>query len=253
VSEYHWLETLDSAIDQFVGELPNPDTKAAVFAAFEQRPAAVIKTIAEVADDKRNGKARSGWGILRKRLEGITHEPDAIVRDERDRLIQTRLARTWIDHAGVQIEDEAELLAVLFAPPEWTASLEQLLETELTTRGNPGRALYEPLLLASIARTRQYGPEPIPESSGPLAPYDSPELRQTMVAYWQERRTHERQRTADRTRQSQTDARPRTPAHQDAPPQPQPLETGREELAMASAAQVADPYYDTLEMPDEAA
>jgi len=49
----------------------------------------------------------------------------------------------------------------------FTADLQTLERIERTTRNSPARALFEPLLLAQIKRTRELGQQPITPSEEP--------------------------------------------------------------------------------------
>lgn len=106
----------------------------------------------------------------------------AAADDARARSATLRAERT-VRNLGATIADEAELIAILFAPAELTADIATLerVGAELTPNAE---AVLGATLRAQLAHTREHGRAEVPGSGGPLRGFDSAALRTRMVALW---------------------------------------------------------------------
>jgi hypothetical protein len=112
--QHSWLATRDNAVVQFANELPQADTEQAILQHFHDHPDIVIALINEVAEQKRHGKARSGWAILKARLNAYAATKDVRVTSTRDRNAAATLGETWIRNAGHYCPTKTELVDHLF-------------------------------------------------------------------------------------------------------------------------------------------
>ncbi len=112
--EYQWSAVRSHAIELFNGELPRPESEAVIIEAFEILPQVVVRAIGEVGEDVRAGRARSGWAVLRARIQGTEASRDVLVSgpDRRSQLVLN--AERWIHNAGVFCETESMLVEALF-------------------------------------------------------------------------------------------------------------------------------------------
>ena len=69
-----WATLRHHGIEVF-GEFPRPETEQRIIAAYEQHPAQVERVIDTAAVDLNEGTIRSGWAIVAKRCETLTHPP----------------------------------------------------------------------------------------------------------------------------------------------------------------------------------
>jgi hypothetical protein len=100
MTEYHWPTIRDHAIRAFRGELLNPDTEQAILETFELYPSVVVRAIDDVAEDLASGKVRSGFAVLRTRLNAA-HRPAAeITIQSEDRETAIRQAERYVLNAG---------------------------------------------------------------------------------------------------------------------------------------------------------
>ena len=114
VEEWSWLETREKAIRLFGGELPKGETEQEVIDAFTDRPVLVDRLIREVAEAKKAGRARSGWAVLRSRLNAIASGLDIVVTDRNERGLALRQAEQWVRNAGLYFDREDEFEDELF-------------------------------------------------------------------------------------------------------------------------------------------
>src|SRR5262245_55233884 len=96
-----WPGVRDQAIRSCDGELPNPDTEDDVIAVFEKQPLVVVRAMNEIADQVAAGKVRSGWAVLRKRLEGATEARSDVTIEIDEREARVASAELWVTNAGV--------------------------------------------------------------------------------------------------------------------------------------------------------
>lgn len=113
--ELAWSTIRATAIEKFNGELPGPDAEAPIIAVFELAPQTVVRSIDEVATKLQAGEIRSGWAILRARLEGAG-EPvrDVTVKGPNLRAKKISQAEQWLRTCGIHFDRESELEDELF-------------------------------------------------------------------------------------------------------------------------------------------
>jgi hypothetical protein len=196
VTEYDWHTTYTNAVETFNGSTPGAELEQHLLETFQHSPQTVVAAIAKAAAAFKTGNIHSPWGIVRTELNRISAQPHIHVTDTRSKDHALHQAEHWIRHSGLHL-DEDEIIDHLFAPQRMTAELDYLEHIEATTRKRPGRPLYDGLLKASIARTREHGPQPIPNTGGPLTDQDTPALRQRLLTTWQEQQPRARQIEAD--------------------------------------------------------
>jgi hypothetical protein len=109
-----WPTVREQTIRRFAGDLPLAETEDAIVAVFEQQPLAVLRAIDEVAEQVVAGKVRSGWAVLRKRLEGATEPRSDIVVEADEREARVAAAEAWLRHAGLHFDREQEVVEELF-------------------------------------------------------------------------------------------------------------------------------------------
>src|SRR5262245_8055253 len=149
-------------------------------------PERVIEAVERIGARFRQGRIRSPWVILAKEVESFAETDEVRVpgTDVRDRRIDG--ARRWMYVAGFHFPTWDEVETELFGPGQKTAPLDYLERLEETTRGAAGRAIYAPLLQASIARTKTEGRSFIPGTRGLLADYAGEEwIRDEMRELWE--------------------------------------------------------------------
>lgn len=66
-----WEDLQYKTAERYGGQLPHPDTAAAIGAAYHRNPATVIRIIDRVATEYAEGGVRSPWGVLKSRVENI--------------------------------------------------------------------------------------------------------------------------------------------------------------------------------------
>ena len=110
-----WEAVRAKAVRGFAGELPRADTESAIIDVFEVMPEAVLAAIVDCTELKAEGKIRSGWAVLHKRLEDAL-EPGRNVTATlgQDRALRVRQAEAWIRTAGLHCLDEAEVVHELY-------------------------------------------------------------------------------------------------------------------------------------------
>ncbi len=198
MTEYNWGHLRETAIANW-GTVPQGQLEADIIEIFEQQPALVTATITKLTTSFNAGKIHSPWAILRKELQQATspdRTPTVTDAAERDKTIAK--AEQWIRNTGLHYPTENEILNHLFGIDEQTPPLEWLEAHEHKTRGNPGRPLYQGLLLATIERTRAEGPQTIPDSGkGPLAKWKTTAVRDRILELWRELRPLSIQAEAD--------------------------------------------------------
>ena len=114
MSEYSWIALREEAIAAF-GDTPGAAMEQAIVDAFEQRPRLVAEAIASVGKQVKDGKARSGWAVLRSRVQGAVRQGEDVVASGKDeRGLHIRQAEAWIKNAGLHLDRESELIDSLF-------------------------------------------------------------------------------------------------------------------------------------------
>ena len=111
---YVWSELRDRAVQGFGGELPGAAPENAVIEVFERHPALVLATIEAVSEAKAQGRVRSGWAILRSRLEADETKAETFATDASDRRKRIARAEQWIHAAGKHFDRASEILEELF-------------------------------------------------------------------------------------------------------------------------------------------
>lgn len=114
MTEHHWHTVRADATIAFSNELPQAQTEQAVLDHFQGHPDIVIALIQEVAEQKRAGKARSGWAILRTRLDAYAATENVRATGHNDRDAAIRQAETFIRNAGVHYPTKDEIIDHLF-------------------------------------------------------------------------------------------------------------------------------------------
>lgn len=187
MTEYDWQRIRTNAIRK-LGDTPGNKLEQDLIDAFQTNPRHIVQIIdAVIAERDAGATFVSAWAIIRHRAQQHPEPITATDQTERDNHI--RLAETWIRTAGLYLNDENELLHELFGEQATTPDLATLHQIEQTTRRNPGRPMYEPLLQAAITKTELEGPQPLPDSDpGRLHPYDTPQLRERMLNLYREHR-----------------------------------------------------------------
>lgn len=185
MTTYSWNLIRDQAIQTW-GTIPGGQLESDILEVFEQAPALVAATIHKTTDAYQAGRINNPWAILRLELQkAISSERNPTVTDEHERQDAIAKAEAWMKQAGLHYPTEDEALSHLFSVQVFTPPVEYLEHIEATTRDSPGRALYEGLLLANIARTREHGIQQVPtDETGILSRFDSPQLRERMAALY---------------------------------------------------------------------
>ena len=115
MSEYHWATIRADAIEAFDGETPGAEAESTIIEIFTNHPALVVAEIPRVAADKRDGRIRSGWAILKKRLtEAANPQANVVARDTRDRDKAIANADQWMRAAGMHYDRWDEVHDELF-------------------------------------------------------------------------------------------------------------------------------------------
>jgi hypothetical protein len=193
---FDWQTEYARALEAFGGDTPSATLEQDILEAFQEHPQAVTNAITKIAKGYSSGRIHSPWGALKAEI------PKQVARDVRvgdgsEKARAVANAEQWMRTSGMWYPTSTEMLQALFAVEELTAPLEFLEELESTTRDEPGRALYDGLLRASIERTRAEGQQPVPESvEGPLGKFQDVS-RTRMVALWRELRPLALQAEAD--------------------------------------------------------
>ena len=101
---------------RFGGELPGASLESGIVDVFERSPRRVVEAIDVVARDLAGGLVRSGWAVLRKRVEDAGPVRDVTVGDKAEKQRRVERALRWIDNAGLycdRLEDvEDELFGI---------------------------------------------------------------------------------------------------------------------------------------------
>jgi hypothetical protein len=190
--EYVWLDIRDQACERF-GDEPGRGLEQRIVAVFEQRPALVVQAIENVTKGWAHGTVRVPWAVVAADSERRLRERKQLgtVRAEDPREKERRLDQALDRIRRGEFATRGELIDGLFGPPRQTASLEVLERIETETRSSPGREMFEAALQAQIRFTREQGRQRIPENrDAPLYPYDTPWLRDRMLAEWRQATLH---------------------------------------------------------------
>ena len=104
-----WAELRTHYLEAF-GDTPRAETEQRIINAYELHPAQVEKALAAAAVDLQAGTIRSGWAIVAKRCETLTHPPSNPTRAG-GATREKALARAdqWLHNAGCY-HDEAEAI-----------------------------------------------------------------------------------------------------------------------------------------------
>jgi len=111
---YEWTAARDDAVARFNGELPHAETEAAIIEVFEQRPVVVLRAIQEVGESVSRGQARSGWAVLKARLQGALEPLREATVEGNDRELAVRKAGRWLANAGLYCDREEEVVDALY-------------------------------------------------------------------------------------------------------------------------------------------
>lgn len=133
MTRYHWPTIRAQAIIQFNDEMPKLETENEILETFEQYPAIVVRTINDVAEALAQGKARSGWAVVKARLQDARRQAPQITVDGEERERAVKQAERYIVHAGAHYDRwETELHDELFGDRgslrDWST------DTNLTSR-----------------------------------------------------------------------------------------------------------------------
>jgi hypothetical protein len=113
VTDYVWRDVLERAVRLF-GDVPHAATEQAVLEAFERSPALVAAAVEHVGQQVAAGSVRSGWAVLRARLERSSAAGEVVADDELERGQRVTLAERWVRTAGVHFDRESEVDDALF-------------------------------------------------------------------------------------------------------------------------------------------
>ena len=104
-----WAELRTHYLEAF-GDTPRAETEQRIINAYELHPAQVEKALAAAAVDLQAGTIRSGWAIVAKRCETLTHPPSNPTRAG-GATREKALARAdqWLHNAGCY-HDETEAI-----------------------------------------------------------------------------------------------------------------------------------------------
>lgn len=186
MTTYDW-STIRAKIIEITNDTPHPHQENDIIEVFQRHPAEIFNEANRLCALYQQGTVRSVWAVLHKISQEIDSRRSISIVASPDREEKIGDARRWVRRVGYLCPSENELYATLFGGPQMTAPLDFLLKHEQETRGRPGRPMYEPLLKAVIRRTRQNGPEEIPNSEGPLYLWrDDTQLVVEMVTLWRE-------------------------------------------------------------------
>ena len=114
MTTHDWPTVRTEAIRAFGGDLPHPETEDFVVEVFRAQPVTVLRGIRDVAGDVAAGKVRSGWAVLRKRLEAATQARSDVRVSANELQAEVAAAEGWIRNAGLHFDRERELLDELF-------------------------------------------------------------------------------------------------------------------------------------------
>lgn len=115
LTDLEWSTVRQQAIDEFNGELPRADTEAAIIDVFELAPRAVTRAITETAGSLQRGEIRSGWAILRTRLEQRAQPVrDVHVKGVDERARRISQAEQWLRTCGIHFDRDSEVEDELF-------------------------------------------------------------------------------------------------------------------------------------------
>lgn len=155
MTEFHWPTLRDKAIGLF-REPPSASLEQKLVEHFAERPATVDSMITTVAAAHREGKIRSPWPVLLRRLNDSAKAPDLTATDESEKRTRIANARTWIRNAGCLYDLQRHVEAELFGDDFGSGYLEayaddnklraQLLEfwvDQRATRGRPSEQAAE--------------------------------------------------------------------------------------------------------------
>jgi hypothetical protein len=119
INTWRWPDVRRDAVERFGGELPGATLAAEVVDVFERSPRRVVEEIDAVARDLAFGRIRSGWAVLRRRVEDAGPVHDVVAGDESEKQRRVARALRWITNVGLscnRLEDvEGELFGT--SPP----------------------------------------------------------------------------------------------------------------------------------------
>jgi hypothetical protein len=109
---YRWSDIYDRGVDLF-HEPPTGQMETDLINAFRKHPARFVAEMERLGSQILAGAdIRSGWGILRKRMQD---QPDDITATDSGQLEKKILnARRWIHNAGLYLDRESDVLDELF-------------------------------------------------------------------------------------------------------------------------------------------
>jgi hypothetical protein len=101
INTWRWPDVRRDAVERFGGELPGARLEAEVVDVFERSPRRVVEEIDAVARDLASGRIRSGWAVLRRRVEHTSPVRDVVAGDESEKQRRVARALRWISNAGL--------------------------------------------------------------------------------------------------------------------------------------------------------
>jgi len=111
---YEWAQVREDAVERFNGELPHAETEAEIIEVFEQHPSVVLRGVQEVAEAVANGRARSGWAVLRARVKGANDPLREATAYGNERELAVQQAERWIVNAGLHVDRPEEIESEFF-------------------------------------------------------------------------------------------------------------------------------------------
>ncbi len=188
LTTYTWTTIRDDFCER-VQELPGAQLEADVVEHFTDDPERVIRVLDKIAAQHARKPLRSPWAVARSELNRPPADDVKVDSTRsRDKLIDH--AKAWIHNAGHYHDTWKAAAIELLGDDDETPTLEYLEKLDEITRDSPGRSYYDSLLTASIKRTRDHGPQPIPgDTHAPLYTLrDDENARTTLLAYWHDQR-----------------------------------------------------------------
>lgn len=158
--EHDWITLRAKAVAAFA-DAPSGQLEQQLVDAYYEDPDRITKLINRIIKANDNKPFDSPWAVIRSNLEPPTINPTITANVSRQRLIDQ--AKTWIANAGHYHHTWPDCAAELFGDGALTPPLDYLTTLEQQTRDNPGRRIYNRLLLAAIEHTKSHGREPTPD------------------------------------------------------------------------------------------
>jgi hypothetical protein len=113
VTEYHWAQIREQAIDAFNGETPGAQLEQDILEHFTTDPERVTRAIHRIADQHQRKPVDSCWAVLRADLKR-TAQANVVASDVAGRNRRIENAKRWIDNAGIHYDLQRHVEAELF-------------------------------------------------------------------------------------------------------------------------------------------